>query len=109
MTNAKEVPMAQVVNFKNTGLRGVTVADTKISFIDGEKGVLIYRGYRIEDLAEHSAFIEMAYLLLNGVLPRKEVLKLYENLVKEARDIPEYIPDSFRKWPKEAKPMDVLQ
>ena len=101
--------MAQVVNFKNTGLRGVTVADTKSSFIDGEKGVLIYRGYRIEDLAENSAFIEVAYLLLNGVLPRKEVLKLYENLVKEARDIPEYIPDSFRKWPKEAKPMDVLQ
>ena len=40
--------MAQSVNVKNVGLRGVTVADTKISFIDGEKGVLLYRGYRIE-------------------------------------------------------------
>ena len=43
--------MAEVVNVKNTELRGVTVADTKISFIDGEKGVLIYRGYRIEETA----------------------------------------------------------
>ncbi len=43
--------MAQVVNVKNAGLRGVAVADTKISFIDAEKGVLIYKGYRIEELA----------------------------------------------------------
>ena len=52
--------MAEVVNVKNIGLRGVTVADTKISFIDGEKGILIYRGYRIEELAERSSFMEVA-------------------------------------------------
>jgi hypothetical protein len=40
--------MAETVRVKNTGLRGVTVADTKVSFIDGEQGILIYRGYRIE-------------------------------------------------------------
>ena len=56
--------MPHTVHIINTGLRGITVADTKISFIDGEKGILIYRGYRIEDLAEHSSFIEVAYLLL---------------------------------------------
>ncbi len=44
--------MAEAVRVKNIGLRGVTVADTKISFIDGEQGILIYRGYRIEELAE---------------------------------------------------------
>ena len=65
--------MAQAVNVKNIGLRGVTVADTKISFIDGEKGVLIYKGYRIEQLAEQASFMEVAYLLLNGYLPGLEI------------------------------------
>ena len=46
--------MSEEIRVKNTGLRGVTVADSAISFIDGEKGVLIYRGYRIEDLADRS-------------------------------------------------------
>ena len=66
--------MRQTVSVKNIGLRGVTVADTKISFIDGEKGILIYRGYRIEDLAEHSSFLETSWLLLNGRLPSNEEL-----------------------------------
>jgi citrate synthase len=105
----KEVPMAQVVNVKNTGLRGVTVADTKISFIDGEKGILIYRGFRIEELAEHSTFMEVAYLLLNGNLPGKNELEAFEKQVREARDLPDYMSESFRKWPRDAKPMDVLQ
>ena len=59
--------MAEAVRVKNIGLRGVTVADTKISFMDGENGILIYRGYRIEELAEGSTFEETAYLLLHGV------------------------------------------
>ena len=54
---------------KNIGLRGVKVADTKISDVDGENGVLIYRGYRIEDLARNSTFEETAYLLLYDALP----------------------------------------
>jgi citrate synthase len=107
--NLEEVLMAQVVNFKNTGLRGVTVADTKVSFIDGEKGVLIYRGYRIEDLAEHATFTEVAHLLLNGFLPGKKLLEDFERKLREARALPEYIIESFGKWPKEATPMDVLQ
>ena len=61
---------AETVHVKNTGLRGVTVADTKISYIDGENGVLIYRGYRIEELAERSTFLETVFLLLNGHLPK---------------------------------------
>ena len=61
--------MPETVHVKNMGLRGVTVADTKISFIDGENGILLYRGYRIEQLAESSTFMETAYLILNGALP----------------------------------------
>ena len=48
--------MEQGVRVKNIGLRGVTVADTKISYIDGDNGILMYRGYRIEDLAKRSSF-----------------------------------------------------
>ena len=101
--------MAEVVNVKNTGLRGVTVADTRVSFIDGEKGILIYRGYRIEDLAEKSSFMEVAYLVLNGTLPDKKELADFEKRVKEARQVPEFIYDSFKELPKESNPMDVLQ
>jgi citrate synthase len=101
--------MAQTVSIKNTGLRGVTVADTKISFIDGEKGILIYRGYRIEDLAEHSSYMEVAYLLLNGSLPAKEELNTFEQQCLEARQLPAYVLESLMKWPRESNPMDVLQ
>jgi citrate synthase len=104
-----EGKMAEVVNVKNTGLRGVTVADTKVSFIDGDKGILIYRGYRIEDLAEKSSFMEVAYLILNGTLPDKKELVEFENRVKEARQVPEFIYESFNKLPEDANPMDVLQ
>ncbi len=101
--------MAEAVNVKNIGLRGVTVADTAISFIDGEQGILIYRGYRIEDLAENSSFIEVAYLLLNGTLPSEAALEIFSKQVVKAREVPDYIYEGYRQWPKEASPMDVLQ
>jgi citrate synthase len=101
--------MAQFVNVKNTGLRGVAVADTKISFIDGEKGILIYRGYRIEELAERATFIEVAHLLLNGALPSREALGELERRTAQARPLPAYILESYKRLPKNAHPMDVLQ
>ncbi len=101
--------MAEAVSVKNIGLRGVTVADTAISYIDGEQGILIYRGYRIEDLAENSSFIEVAYLLLNGTLPSAAALEIFSNQLLKAREVPAYIYDSYKEWPKEASPMDVLQ
>jgi citrate synthase len=101
--------MAETVNVKNIGLRGVTVADTKVSFIDGNEGVLIYRGYRIEELAEKSTFMDVAYLILNGSLPDKEELERFENQVIEARQIPEYVIEDLKRYPTSANPMDVLQ
>ena len=101
--------MSEEIRVKNTGLRGVTVADSAISFIDGEKGVLIYRGYRIEDLADRSSYMETAYLLLFGVLPTSEQLADFTQKVSEARTVPEFIFESMRHWPKNSKPMDVLQ
>ena len=101
--------MNETVRVKNIGLRGVTVADTKISFIDGEKGVLIYRGYRIEELAQHSSFMETACLLLRGVLPDEKQLEAFGRQVVEDRQVPGFIYESFQRWPREAHPMDVLQ
>jgi len=101
--------MEKEVRVKNTGLRGVKVADTRISFIDGENGILIYRGYRIEELAERSTFPETAYLLLNGVLPGRGQLEAFEDEIRAARHLPGFIVDSMRTLPAKADPMDVLQ
>ncbi len=101
--------MAGEVRYKNIGLRGVTVADTKISYIDGENGVLIYRGFRIEDLVEKSTFPETAFTLLNGPLPGREELQQFEQKLNAERQIPQFILDSFKEWPKDSDPMDVLQ
>jgi citrate synthase len=101
--------MQQAVSVKNIGLRGVTVADTKISYIDGEQGILIYRGYRIEELAERSFFMETAWLLLNGHLPTREELSEFTRRVTEARSVPDYIYHGLKELPKTADPMDVLQ
>ncbi len=100
---------AETVRVKNIGLRGVTVADTKISYIDGENGVLIYRGYRIEELAERSTFMETAFLLLNGRLPGKSELERFEGQVVEARELPGFILENMEKFPKRTDPMEVLQ
>lgn len=101
--------MSEEIRVKNIGLRGVTVADSAISFIDGEKGVLIYRGYRIEDLADNASYMETSYLLLFGVLPTNEQLTDFTQKVNQARQVPDYIFESMRHWPKNARPMDVLQ
>jgi citrate synthase len=99
----------ETVRAKNTGLRGVAVADTKISYIDGEHGVLIYRGYRIEELAQRSTFLETAFLLLNGHLPKQSELQGFEKEVLAARELPGFILESMEKFPKNTVPMDVLQ
>jgi citrate synthase len=101
--------MTENVKVKNIGLRGVVVADTKISYIDGENGVLLYRGYRIEELAEKSSFPETAWLLLNGALPDRVDLTGFDRALAGARHLPEFIFECLRQLPAEAGPMDVLQ
>jgi len=101
--------MEQTGRLKNIGLRGVAVADTKISFIDGEKGILIYRGYRIEQLAAQSSFMETAHLLLHGTLPDRKQLTAFEDEIRSYRALPDFVFDSFRGWPRDADPMDVIQ
>jgi len=94
---------------RNIGLRNIEVADTKICLIDGEKGKLIYRGYDILDLANHSTYEETAFLLLYGDLPLKEELNEFNNKLIELRKIPASIVKNMKNKPTSAHPMDILQ
>jgi citrate synthase len=94
---------------KNVGLRGIPVADTKISAIDGEHGQLIYRGFNVLDLAQNSTFEEVAYLLLLGDLPNRDQLESFRKSLAGEREIPEGLLRSMEVRPKSAHPMDVLQ
>jgi citrate synthase len=109
ITHEGEKKVAIPARLKNVGLRGVTVADTKISHVDGENGILIYRGYRIEELAQSSTFEETAYLLHHDELPTESQLEEFRKGLVESRAIPEFVFDALRKLPKESHPMDVLQ
>jgi citrate synthase len=94
---------------RNIGLRNIEVADTKICSIDGENGKLIYRGYDIFDLVNHSTFEETSYLLLFGDLPDKDRLNEFTKDLTEARELPRSIISNMRNRPKTARPMDVIQ
>ena len=94
---------------KNIGLRGIEVADTKISNIDGEKGKLIYRGFDILDLTKNSTFEETSYLLLYDKLPTKQELNEFNAKLVEARYIPKQMQKNMANWRRDADPMDMLQ
>ena len=94
---------------KNIGLRGVKVADTRISDVNGEKGNLIYRGYNIRDLARSSTYEEVSFLLLNDHLPDKKELEMYRSELVSERGIPEALLGVLKLIPQLTHPMDVLQ
>jgi len=101
--------MTDPAKTKNIGLRGVTVADTRISHVDGENGILLYRGYHIEELALHSTFEETAYLLLFDELPTRSQLEDFRRRLTDSGSIPAFVFDIFRRVPSDARPMDLLQ
>ncbi len=91
------------------GLEGVVATTSKICYIDGDQGVLAYRGIDIHELADNSNFEETCFLLWNGTLPReKELKELRERLASERKLDPAII-DFLRSAPKDALPMDVLR
>jgi citrate synthase len=93
----------------NTGLRGVTIASTKISDVNGAEGKLVYRGYRARDLAGKVSFEEVVYLLLFERLPDEAALVDFRRQIAEQRQLPDQVLDAMRALPKDALPMDVLQ
>jgi citrate synthase len=91
------------------GLAGVPATRSKISFVDGQAGLLEYRGIRIEELAVHSTFLETTYLLLFGRLPTEEKLSRFVADVARHRRIKYRIADLIKCLPKQGHPMDALQ
>jgi citrate synthase len=94
---------------KNIGLRGIPVADTKVSYIDGIKGELMYRGFRIQDLARYSTYEEVTHLLLYGSLPEKAGLEAIGERLRAGRELPEAVLKAMACRPPSALPMDVVQ
>lgn len=90
------------------GYGGTAACDSKITYIDGDEGVLLYRGYPIEQLAEQSDFIEIAYLLMNGELPNAEQLKAFETGVTRHTMLHEQIRNFFQGFRRDAHPMAVM-
>jgi len=91
------------------GLAGVPATRSKISFVDGQVGLLEYRGIRIEELAAHSTFLETTYLLLFGRLPTEEELCRFVADVVRHRRIKYRITDLIKCLPEQGHPMDALQ
>ena len=106
MDNGKEAAGAGAAA---AGLRGVVAASSSIGDVDGEKGVLIYQGIDIHDLARSSTFEEVIYLLWHGRLPtRPELDELRSAISKSFTPAPEVI-DELRRFPSDADPMDILR
>ncbi len=91
------------------GLRGVVAAQSAIGDVDGENGVLIYQGYNIHDLAEHSNFEEVVFLLWNGRLPKSEELEALKAELRSNAGVPDEVITMLKSYPKDASPMDVLR
>ena len=89
--------------YKNTGS-----CKSSITFLDGEKGILRYRGYSIEELANKADFLEVAYLLIFGELPNKQQLEKLSNDIKERSIIDEDLRIILNSFPKSAHPMGIL-
>lgn len=89
--------------YKNTGS-----CESAITFLNGEEGILRYRGYAIEDLAEKASFLEVAYLLIFGELPTKEQFDKFHSDIKSHSQVDEDVKKILDGFPKSAHPMGVL-
>ncbi len=94
---------------KSGGLAGVIAGDSSICLCGAEEESLLYRGYRIEDLAKHSSFEEVAWLLLRGSLPSREELQMYRQELKDLRYLPTGLKRVLEQVPADADMMDVLR
>ncbi|ATG52490.1 citrate (Si)-synthase [Brachybacterium vulturis] len=91
------------------GFMNTANAKSSITYIDGDEGILRYRGYPIEQLAEKSSYLEVAYLLINGELPTKGQLDNFEAKVEHRTLLDERFKRMFDNFPRDAHPMAVLQ
>ena len=91
------------------GLAGIPAAKSAVSDVDGERGVLEYRGIRVEELCKRSSYLETAYLLLFGHLPTRSALARWEQDIAHHRRLKYSIIDLMKCLPEQGHPMDALQ
>jgi citrate synthase len=90
------------------GFRSTASCKSQITYIDGDEGILLYRGYPIEQLAEHSSFLEVCYLLMNGELPNHAQHEQFFRLVRNHTMLNEQILFFFRGYRRDAHPMAIM-
>ena len=90
------------------GFVSTAACDSQITYIDGNAGVLLHRGYPIEQLAENSNFLEVCYLLLNGELPNPDERNIFENEIRYHTMVDQQIHEFFKGFPRTAHPMAML-
>ncbi|CAG0999507.1 partial 2-methylcitrate synthase 1, partial [Anaerolineae bacterium] len=89
------------------GLANVVVGQSKLSLVNGAEGKLIYRGYKIEDLAEHASFEEVIYLLWQGALPTQFQLVTLTKALQGEASLPDGVIEIMKRFPHSATPMSV--
>jgi citrate synthase len=92
----------------DSGYGNTAAYKSAITFLDGEKGILRYRGYPIEQLAEHGTFLETAYLLINGELPTVDQLADFRNEITQHTLLHEDVKRFYDGFPRDAHPMAML-
>ena len=91
------------------GLKGVVAAETSICDVNGDSGLLIYRGYNVDDLAASSTYEEVAYLLLYGELPTPFQLDEFRTALLRQMNLPEPVDEFLRRLPPDVPPMAALE
>jgi citrate synthase len=90
------------------GFLSTAACNSKITFIDGDEGLLYYRGYPIEQLAEHADFIEVCYLLLNGEMPTKTEYERFNTTIRKHTMVHDQLTNFFKGFRRDAHPMAVM-
>lgn len=90
------------------GLRATAFCRSDITFIDGEKGILLHRGYPIDQLAEHCSYLDLCHLLLEGSLPDAQHSPAFQTNIMQRADIPESIQQLLKNFNQQAHPMAML-
>jgi citrate synthase len=90
------------------GFTSTASCSSSITYIDGEKGILLYRGYPIEQLAEHCTFLEVCYLLLNGELPTSEQMQQFESTITIHTMVHDQLTNFFKGFRRDAHPMAIM-
>src|SRR5918993_5850402 len=90
------------------GFTSTAACESAITYIDGDKGILLHRGYPIDQLAEHSTFMEVCYLLLNGELPKKDELQKFTYTISRHTMLHEQLATFYRGFRRDAHPMAIM-